>query len=270
MASSTPAATACGATRAASTTRAPVLDGTTVNRDGGTMFGEYMCASTTRPATCRPRGSWSTRWATTSASRPLRHRLLQRRHLAAGADVGRQLEQASARPLGHHAGRSRRVLEVLPGLDDPDVRRRRLNGAPLPSAATSPTSYRLGDNPDDVDWKFEVRKGAGEYYLVENRQLVGLRRRPAGLRRDRLPRRRERDVHQQGQRRRGAPAGRRRRGRRQHDPEHLPVRRLGGRPVPGLQRSRRLHRRDRAVGDAVLRRPVRRRRCTSTAAAPTR
>ena len=48
-----------------------------------------------------------------------------------------------------------------------------LTGAALPTAATSPTTYRLGDNRNGVDWKFETHRGKGEYFLVENRQPVG-------------------------------------------------------------------------------------------------
>ncbi len=48
---------------------APKLDGTVVDRNGGTMFGEYMCTTDRRrPATCPRSGSWPTRSATTSAS----------------------------------------------------------------------------------------------------------------------------------------------------------------------------------------------------------
>jgi hypothetical protein len=48
-----------------------------------------------------------------------------------------------------------------------------VSGAALPASATSPTAYRLLDNPKGVDWSFENHKGTGEYYLVENRQPIG-------------------------------------------------------------------------------------------------
>lgn len=35
------------------------------------------------------------------------------------------------------------------------------------------TAVRLLDNPGGVDWTWEVARGAGEYFLVENRQQVG-------------------------------------------------------------------------------------------------
>ena len=43
---------------------------------------------------------------------------------------------------------------------------------PLPTSATSPTAYRLRDNPNGVDWKFYEHSGKGEYFLVENREPV--------------------------------------------------------------------------------------------------
>ena len=43
----------------------------------------------------------------------------------------------------------------------------------MPTSVTSPTAYRLLDNPDGVDWKFYGHSGKGEYFLVENREPVG-------------------------------------------------------------------------------------------------
>ncbi|MBI3161138.1 MAG: M6 family metalloprotease domain-containing protein [Chloroflexi bacterium] len=43
----------------------------------------------------------------------------------------------------------------------------------IPQAETSPVVYQLLDNPNGVDWTFQARSGSGEYFLVENRQLVG-------------------------------------------------------------------------------------------------
>ena len=48
-----------------------------------------------------------------------------------------------------------------------------LTTAAMPASASSPTAYRLLDNPLDVDWMYEAHRGLGEYFLVENRQLVG-------------------------------------------------------------------------------------------------
>ncbi len=38
---------------------------------------------------------------------------------------------------------------------------------------TAGSTYLLGVNPGDVDWNFTVKSGVGEYFLVENRQLIG-------------------------------------------------------------------------------------------------
>jgi M6 family metalloprotease-like protein len=43
----------------------------------------------------------------------------------------------------------------------------------LDTAATSSEVMRLGDNPNGVDWTFNVASGTGEYFLVENRQKTG-------------------------------------------------------------------------------------------------
>lgn len=43
----------------------------------------------------------------------------------------------------------------------------------IPDLTTNPTVYQLRDNPNGVDWSFEVTSGTGEYFLVENRQRTG-------------------------------------------------------------------------------------------------
>lgn len=43
----------------------------------------------------------------------------------------------------------------------------------IPDVTTNPTVYQLRDNPNGVDWSFEVMPGLGEYFLVENRQRTG-------------------------------------------------------------------------------------------------
>jgi M6 family metalloprotease-like protein len=43
----------------------------------------------------------------------------------------------------------------------------------IPRVETNPTVYQLGDNINGVDWSFYGSSGTGEYFLVENRQLVG-------------------------------------------------------------------------------------------------
>ena len=145
-----------------------------------------------------------------------------------------------------------------------------VNGAPLPSSATSPTAYRLRGEPRRRG--LEVRGAQGRGRVLPGREPAAgrLGRRPPRLRRDRLPRRRGRHVQQQGQRRREPPAGRRRRGRRQPGHEHLRLPRLGRRRVPRLQRPRRLHATRRARRRRSTPASRRVRRCTSTAGAPTR
>jgi M6 family metalloprotease-like protein len=153
---------------------APELDGTVVNRRGGTMLGEWMCQPGNAPGqrstigvmvheighdiglpdlydtdftsagvakwSAMSTGSWNRVGTAFSGSTP------------AGMDAFSKSYQGWLAPTP--------VVGAV-------------NGAPLPSSATSPTAYRLGANPRNVDWKFEVRRGAGEYFLVENRQLVG-------------------------------------------------------------------------------------------------
>ncbi len=46
-------------------------------------------------------------------------------------------------------------------------------GVAIPNAAQNPVAYLLGANPGGIDWDFNTASGAGEYFLVENRQQVG-------------------------------------------------------------------------------------------------
>jgi hypothetical protein len=48
------------------------------------------------------------------------------------------------------------------------------NGISVATASTSGDVKRLRDNPGGVDWSFNDHRGNGEYFLVENRQKVGL------------------------------------------------------------------------------------------------
>ena len=135
-----------------------------------------------------------------------------------------------------------------------------VNGVPVPTSATSPTAYRLRDNPHGVDWKFyePLRQGR---VLPRREQGAGrLRRRTARLRPVDLSRRRDRHEDQRRQHRRRASADRRRGGQRHQPAGRLQLPRLGVRPVPGLDRQGRLHRRHRTVRRALRRPPVRCRR----------
>ena len=69
-----------------------------------------------------------------------------------------------------------------------------LEGAALPASATSPTAYRLLANPGGVDW-VRRRPTRGRRVLPRREPATGrLGRRPASLRRHRVPRRRGRDT----------------------------------------------------------------------------
>jgi M6 family metalloprotease-like protein len=43
----------------------------------------------------------------------------------------------------------------------------------IPPVATSGIVYQLRDNPNGVDWVWGQRSGVGEYFLIENRPLIG-------------------------------------------------------------------------------------------------
>ena len=153
---------------------APKLDGTIVNSKGGTMFGEWMCTPSSAPGQMSSIGvmvhelghdiglpdlydtdfssAGLSRWSVMSSGGWNRVGTAFSGTTPAGLDAFSKSYQGWVAPTP--------VVGAV-------------NGAPLPSSATSPTAYRLGDNPDGVDWKFETHSGSGEYFLVENRQLVG-------------------------------------------------------------------------------------------------
>jgi len=153
---------------------APRADGTKVGSGGYTMFGEWDCASFDAPGHMATIGIMA-------------HEL--------GHDIGfpdLYDTDFSSEGVGNWsimAGGSWNTVGTGPdgsvpaGLDafsksyqgwiTPTPVVGALSGVSLPSAATSPTAYRLGDNPKGVDWKFQKRRGHGEYFLVENRQLTG-------------------------------------------------------------------------------------------------
>ena len=250
---------------------APKLDGTVVNRDGGTMFGEWMCTpsnapgqmSTHRDHGARDRVTTSASPTSTTPTSPAPGSPVER-------DVERQLEPGRHRLLRHHARRAGRVLEVLPGLDRADAGRRRHQRRPAAGVGDQPDGLPAGRQPRRR--RLEVRGAQGRGRVLPRREPPAgrLGRRPPRLRRDRLPRRRGRHVHQQGQRRREPPAGRRRRGRRQ--PGHWTPTATSARPptcspapaATSTSPTRRRRRRRCTPGSRRVR------RCTSTAAAPTR
>jgi M6 family metalloprotease-like protein len=57
-------------------------------------------------------------------------------------------------------------------LDPVQITKSSLN-LPLPPVATSGIVFQLRDNPNGVDWVWNQRSGVGEYFLVENRPLIG-------------------------------------------------------------------------------------------------
>ncbi len=153
---------------------APKLDGTVVNRDGGTMFGEFMCASYDTPGHMSTQGIMA---------HELGHDLgfpdlydtdyssagISRWSLMSGGSWNRVgTANAGTTPAGLDA-----FSKSYQGWITPSPIVGAVNGAPLPAAANSPTAYRLLDNPDGRRLEVRGPQGQGEYYLVENRQLVG-------------------------------------------------------------------------------------------------
>ena len=153
---------------------APKLDGTVVNRSGGTMFGEWMCTPSNAPGQKSTIGVMVHEMGHDIGFPDLYDTDLT----SAGVSKWSAMSTGSWNRVGTaFSGTTPAGMDAFSksyqGWLAPTPVVGAINGAPLPSSATSPTAYRLGANPDDVDWKFEVRKGAGEYFLVENRQLVG-------------------------------------------------------------------------------------------------
>ena len=140
------------------------------------MFGEWMCAPTSAPGQMSSIGLMVHELSATTSrpGGPLRHRLLQRRSLALERDVERLgwnrvgTAFSGTTPAGLDA-----FSKSYQGWVTPTPVVGAVNGAPLPSAASSPTAYRLGDNANGVDWKFETRSGYGRVLLVENRLPFG-------------------------------------------------------------------------------------------------
>ncbi len=154
--------------------QAATADGVKVNRDGGMMFGEWMCQSAAPPGQMSTIG-------------------LQVHEL--GHDIGfpdlydidfssSGIGDWSIMADGSYAAAPNTFPGSTPTLPDawsksyqgwitPQPVVGLLNGVPVPTAATSPSAYRLRDNPHGVDWKFYDHSGKGEYFLVENREPVG-------------------------------------------------------------------------------------------------
>ena len=153
---------------------APKLDGTVVDRNGGTMFGEYMCTPTDAPGHMSTIGimaheighdiGFPDLYDTDYSSSGIGGWSL----MSGGSWNSVGTAQPGTTPAGLDA-----FSKSYQGWITPTPVVGALTGAALPAAATSPTAYRLGDNRNGVDWKFETHRGKGEYFLVENRQPVG-------------------------------------------------------------------------------------------------
>jgi M6 family metalloprotease-like protein len=152
----------------------PTVDGVVFDPDAGTMIGEWMCRSTDNPGRLSTIGS------------PV---------VLMGFDIGLPAlwdhDQSSSglgtwslmsegnwnRTPGGPAGSSPAMLDAFSksyeGWITPTGVFGSVPTATLPAAATSPTAYRLLENPAGVDWTRDTRRGRGEYFLVENRQQVG-------------------------------------------------------------------------------------------------
>ena len=195
---------------------APKLDGTVVNRSGGTMFGEWMCTPSNAPGQKSTIGVMVHEMGHDIGFPDLYDTDLT----SAGVAKWSAMSTGSWNRVGTaFSGTTPAGMDAFSksyqGWVAPTPVVGAINGAPLPSSATSPTAYRLRGEPRRRG--LEVRGAQGRGRVLPRREPAAgrLGRRPPGLRRDRLPRRRGRHLQQQGQRRREPPAGRRRRGRRQ-------------------------------------------------------
>jgi M6 family metalloprotease-like protein len=150
------------------------VDGVYFEPEGGSMQGEWMCRSTDNPGRVATIGGdavmmgfdigMPTLWDLDLSSAGL-------------GDWSLMASGSWNRAPGGAAGSSPAMLDAFSksyqGWIVPKGVFGRLDGAALPSSATSPTAYRLLANPGGVDWFGNGQRGEGEYFLVENRQQVG-------------------------------------------------------------------------------------------------
>ena len=127
---------------------APKLDGTTVSRSGGTMFGEWMCQASTPPGQRSSIGIMVHEMGHDIGLPDLYDTDLT------SAGVGRWSAMSTGswnRVDPAFSGTTPAGLDAFSksyqGWVAPTSIVGAVNGAPLPSAATSPTSYRLGATP---------------------------------------------------------------------------------------------------------------------------
>ncbi len=153
---------------------APTLDGTVVNHDGGNIQGEWFCSNSAPPGHKATLGStlqgigfdigMPSLWDTDGSSAGIGRWSM----MGSGSWNRVGAEDSGTTPAGLDA-----FSKSYQGWISPTPVLGPLDTAALPASSSSPTAYRLLDNPLDVDWMYGTHRGHGEYFLVENRQLTG-------------------------------------------------------------------------------------------------
>jgi M6 family metalloprotease-like protein len=150
-------------------------DDVAVNQRGGMMFGEWMCASNNPPGQQSSIGlqvhefghdiGFPDLYDTDYSSQGLGEWSI----MSFGSYASTGTNFPGTQPVGPDAW-----SKSYQGWINPLPIAGAVNNVVVPSAATNPIAYQLRDNPGGVDWAFYDHKGKGEYFLVENRQPVGL------------------------------------------------------------------------------------------------
>ena len=153
---------------------APKLDDTIVNSESGVMQGEWFCSNSAPPGHMATLGSTlqgigfdiglPPLWDIDSSSAGIGRWSM----MGSGSWNKVGAEESGTTPAGLDA-----FSKSYQGWISPTPVLGPLTTAALPASSSSPTAYRLLDNPLDVDWMYGEHRGLGEYFLVENRQLVG-------------------------------------------------------------------------------------------------
>jgi M6 family metalloprotease-like protein len=152
---------------------APVLDLTTVGYYGYTEFGEWHCSSNDNPGHMATIGimvhemghdlNWPDLYDTDNSS----YGVGQWSVMGYGSWL-RTTGYSGSRPPHPDA-----FLKWYQGWLEPEQIVGAKSGISIAQAATNPRAIQLLANPGGVDWSFNSRSGAGEYFLVENRQKIG-------------------------------------------------------------------------------------------------
>ena len=153
---------------------APKLDDTIVNSESGVMQGEWFCSNSAPPGHMATLGSTlqgigfdiglPPLWDIDSSSAGIGRWSM----MGSGSWNKVGAEESGTTPAGLDA-----FSKSYQGWISPTPVLGPLTTAALPASSSSPTAYRLLDNPLNVDWMYGEHRGLGEYFLVENRQLVG-------------------------------------------------------------------------------------------------